>query len=264
MIWKDLESTEEPTMPTRRLAIVTGTSSGIGERVARQLLQRGWEVIGLARRAVAMDTPGYTHCSLDLADVVRLTPDLEKHVGPRLRGAGLARLALVNNAADVALLGQVDRLEPTGMLQAYAANTVAPVLLMGWVLRTVSPRIPVRIVNVSSGAGVEPFPGLGAYGATKAALRLAGMVLAGELDLRAAGGAPRDVTVWSYEPGVVATPMQDAVRGSSAKTVPIVQVFKDLAAQGQLRPAEAPATEIVSYLEADGHPSFSEQRFLLS
>jgi hypothetical protein len=54
------------------------------------------------------------------------------------------------------------------------------------------------------------------------------------------------------------------VRGASAKTVPIVQVFKDLAAQGQLRPAEAPATEIVSYLEADGHPSFSEQRFLLS
>ena len=44
-------------MPNRRLAIVTGTSSGIGEEVARQLLQRKWEVIGIARRAVAMDTP---------------------------------------------------------------------------------------------------------------------------------------------------------------------------------------------------------------
>ena len=170
----------------------------------------------------------------------------------------------MNNAADVALLGQVDQLEPAGMLQAYAVNTVAPVLLMGWVLRTAAPRIPIRIVNVSSGAGVEPFPGLGAYGNTKAALRLAGMVLAAELDMRAAGGAARDATVWSYEPGVVATPMQDAVRGASAKTVPIVQVFKDLAAHNQLRPADAPATEIVSYLEADGHPSFSEQRFLLS
>ncbi|HEV7364570.1 MAG TPA: hypothetical protein VGN76_01855, partial [Gemmatimonadales bacterium] len=78
------------------------------------------------------------------------------------------------------------------------------------------------------------------------------------------GGAPRDATVWSYEPGVVATPMQDSVRNASAETVPIVQVFKDLAAHGQLRPADAPATEIVSYLEADGHPRFSEQRFLLS
>jgi len=251
-------------MQNRRLAIVTGTSSGIGEEVARQLLKHGWEVIGIARRAVAMDNPGYSHSSLDLADVARLTQGLEKQVGPRLRDGGLTRLALVNNAADVALLGQVDQLEPTGMLQAYAVNTVAPVLLMGWVLRTVAPRIPIRIVNVSSGAGVEPFPGLGAYGNTKAALRLAGMVLAAELDLRAAGGAPRDATVWSYEPGVVATPMQDAVRSAPAKTVPIVQVFKDLAAQGRLRPADAPATEIVSYLEADGHPRFSEQRFLLS
>ena len=251
-------------MSNRRLAIVTGTSSGIGEKLARQLLQRGWEVIGVARRTGAMDTPGYTHCSLDLADVARLTSALETQVGPRLRDPGLTRLALVNNAADVALLGQVDQLEPTGMLQAYAVNTVAPVLLMGWLLRTAAPAIPIRIVNVSSGAGVEPVPGLGAYGNTKAALRLAGMVLAAEMDLRVADGARLDATIWSYEPGVVATPMQEAVRSAAAKTVPIVQVFKDLAAQGQLRPADLPATEIVSYLEADDHPRFSEQRFLLS
>jgi benzil reductase ((S)-benzoin forming) len=251
-------------MPNRRLAIVTGTSSGIGEKVARQLLEHGWEVIGLSRRAGTLDTPGYIHCALDLADVARLTPALETQIGSRVRDAGLTRLALVNNAADVALLGQVDQLEPAGMLQAYAVNTIAPVLLMGWVLRTASPRIPVRIVNVSSGAGVEPFPGLGAYGNTKAALRLAGMVLGAELDLRAAGGAPRDATVWSYEPGVVATAMQEAVRAAPPKTVPIVQVFKDLAAHDQLRPADAPAGEIVSHLEADGHPRFSEQRFLLS
>jgi len=251
-------------MMHRRLAIVTGTSSGIGEKVARQLLQRGWEVIGIARRAVGMDNPRYAHYSLDLADVAQLTRRLETQVGSRVRDGGLTRLALVNNAADVALLGQVDQLEPNGMLQAYAVNTIAPVLLMGWVLRTAPPRIPVRIVNVSSGAAVEPLPGLGAYGNTKAALRLAGMVLAAELDLRAAGGTPRDATVWSYEPGVVATPMQEAVRNATAETVPIVQVFKDLSAQGQLRLADLPATEIVSYLEADGHPRFSEQRFLLS
>jgi benzil reductase ((S)-benzoin forming) len=251
-------------MQDRRLAIVTGTSSGIGEKVTEQLLRRGWEVIGIARRNVNRSTPGYTHCSMDLGDVDRLTAKVEAQIASRVRDRALTRVALVNNAADVALLGQVDQLEPAGMLQAYAVNTVAPVLLIGWVLRTAAPRVPVRIVNVSSGAGVEPFPGLGAYGATKAALRLAGMVLAAELEMKAGGGASRDATVWSYEPGVVATPMQEAVRGSTADTVPIVQVFHDLAAQGQLRHAEAPAAEIVTYVEADGHPGFSEQRFLLS
>src|SRR5215210_259386 len=106
-------------MPNRRLAIVTGTSSGIGEKVARQLLQRGWEVIGISRRAMAMETPSYAHCSLDLADVAQLTPGLETQVRSRLRDGGVTRLALVNNAADVALQGQVDQLEPSGMLQAY-------------------------------------------------------------------------------------------------------------------------------------------------
>jgi benzil reductase ((S)-benzoin forming) len=248
----------------KRLAIVTGTSSGIGEKVAHQLLNHGWNVIGIARRAVSMNSSAYDHLTIDLADLERLIPKLETQVGPRLRDRGLTRLALVNNAADVALLGQVDQLEPAGMLQAYAINTVAPVLLIGWVLRTAPPRTPVRIVNVSSGAAVDPFPGLGAYGSTKAALRLAGMVLGAELDMRAAAGAPRDATVLSYEPGVVKTAMQEAVRTASAETVPIVQVFKDLSAHGQLRPADQPAAEIVSYVEADGHPRFSEQRFLLS
>ena len=151
--------------------------------------QRGWEVIGIARRTVAMDSPGYAHCSLDLADVARLTPALEKQVGSRVRDGGLTRLALVNNAADVALLGQVDQLEPTGMLQAYAVNTVAPVLLMGWVLRTAPPRIPVRIVNVSSGAGSSPSLALGPMATRKPRSAWRGWCWRAELDLRAAGGS---------------------------------------------------------------------------
>lgn len=251
-------------MPSTRLAIVTGTSSGIGAQLAQQLLARGWDVIGIARRNAGLKDRGYTHSSIDLQEVTQLRQALDTQLGSRLKAAGLTRLALVNNAADVALLGQVDQLDAAAMLRAYAVNTVAPVILIGWLLRTAPSTIPIRIVNVSSGAGVEAFPGLGAYGATKAALRMVGMVLGTELDMRSAGGAPRDVTIWSYEPGVVETPMQAAVRSSSAETVPIVGVFHQLAAEGRVRPAAEPAGEILAYLETDGRPRFSEQRFLLS
>jgi NAD(P)-dependent dehydrogenase (short-subunit alcohol dehydrogenase family) len=251
--------------PSQRLAIVTGTSSGIGEVVARQLIQQGWSVIGVSRRPAAPLGANYSHVQLDLNAVTNLADSVDAQLGARVRSADVARIGLVNNAADVALLGTLDRVDPAKMLQAFATNTVAPVVLAGWLLRTAQPRVPVRIVNVSSGAGVEPFPGLGAYGATKAALRLAGMVLAGELEMReAADGLRRDVTIWSYEPGVVATPMQTAVRSSTPETVPIVQVFHDLHAAGRLRPPEVPAAEIVRYLQSDGHPRFAEQRFLLS
>lgn len=251
--------------PAQRLCIVTGTSSGIGEVVARQLAGDGWSVIGISRRPAAGLGPNYSHVQLDLGAVTSLAGVLDAKVGARLRSSDLARVGLVNNAADVALLGPLDRADAAGMLHAYAINSVAPVVLAGWVLRTVQPRVPVRIVNVSSGAGVEPYPGLGVYGATKAALRFAGMVLGAELDVREANGAPqRDATIWSYEPGVVATPMQDAVRGSTPDMLPIVQVFHDLHAAGHLRAPELPAAEIVTYLQSDGHPRFAEQRFLLS
>lgn len=250
---------------SERLAIVTGTSSGIGEIVARQLLARGWSVIGVARRAAAVAGANYSHVQLDLEAVTGLRAALDAKLGNRVRNRDLARIALVNNAADVALLGTLDQVDPAGMLRAYATNTVAPVVLTGWVIRNAEPRVPARVVNVSSGAAVQPFPGLGAYGATKAALRLAGMILGAELDAREAGGAPRrDVTIWSYEPGVVATPMQDAVRNSSPETLPIVQVFHELKATGRVLAPDVPAAAIVGYLEADGHPRFSEQRFLLS
>ena len=245
------------------LAIVTGSSSGIGEALSRHLLDRGWRVIGIARRAGAVRSPDYAHVQLDLERVTELRAALDAKVRPLVPSGEISRLALVNNAALVALLGQVDQLDPEGMLQAYAVNTVAPVILMGWVVRQADQKVPVRIVNVSSGAGVDAFPGLGAYGATKAALRMAGMVMAAELDMAMQSGPKRDVSIWSYEPGVVDTPMQTAVRSSTAETVPIVGVFKQLHSAKQLRPAEIPAAEIVTYMEGDGHPRFSEKRFLL-
>lgn len=251
--------------PAQRVCIVTGTSSGIGESVARQLVGQGWSVIGVSRRPTSSHGANYSHLQLDIGAVTELSEALDTKLGARLRNADVTRIGLVNNAADVALLGPLDRADPAGMLHAYAVNTVAPVILTGWLLRTAQSRVPVRIVNVSSGAGVDAFPGLGAYGATKAALRLAGMVMAAELEMRETGGGPRrDATIWSYEPGVVATPMQTAVRNSTPENLPIVQVFHDLHAAGRLREPEAPAAEIVRYLQSDGHPSFSEQRFLLS
>ncbi|MEP6474104.1 MAG: SDR family NAD(P)-dependent oxidoreductase [Gemmatimonadota bacterium] len=241
-----------------RLAFVTGTSSGIGEALARRLLADSWRVLGAARRAAPIRDAGYTHIQVDLADRAKLIAVLDSQVKPLLAEPALTRVGLVNNAALVALLGPMAQIDPAGMVDAYAVNTVAPVLLMGWFLRATPAGVPVRIVNVSTGAAVLPLPGLGGYGNTKAALRLAGMVLAAELDM---AGSSRDATILSYEPGIVDTPMQTAVRTSSVEMLPIVQQFKDWQAGGVLIPPELPAGAIADYLEADGHPRWLEHRW---
>lgn len=248
------------TSPRYPLALVTGTSSGIGEAVARDLLGRGWRVVGVARRAAPIADPRYTHLQLDLGDLSALASSIDARLAPLVADPAVTRLGLVNNAAMEGLLGTVSRLDAAAMLKVYVVNTAAPVLLMGWFQRHARPGQPLRVVNVSTAAAVTPFPGCGAYGNTKAALRMAGMVMAAELDGAAAAGQP-DTSILSFEPGVVDTPMQAAVRGSSAETMPIVQMFKDLAATGALQPPALPALAIADYLEADGHPRWLEHRF---
>lgn len=250
-----------PASP-HRLALVTGTSSGIGEATARELLDRGWRVVGAARRAAPIEHPQYSHLSIDLAELTGLASTLDSKLLPLIATPGIGRLGLVNNAAQVALLGPVVTLDPTAVLSVYTVNTAAPILLMGWFLRHGRAGIPLRIVNVSSGAARKPYPGLAAYGSSKAALRLAGMVLAAELNAPVPGHPARpDASILSYEPGLVDTPMQTAARTSPAETLPVVPVFVNWKETGALVAPIVPARRIADYLDADGHDRWTEDQF---
>ena len=243
-----------------RVAFVTGSSSGIGEAVARELLRREWRVIGVSRRPATLEGRLYSHLRLDLANTAELASRTEEWAGHIVADPTVTRLALVNSAADPGLLGPLDRVDPAEMLRVCAINVVAPSWLMGWLVHRSKADVPIRIVNLSSGAALAAFPGLGTYGNTKAALRMAGMVLASELESpERPGGARQDATVMSYDPGVVDTAMQAAVRGSTIETLPIVGMFRHLAAEGLLAPPERPAVEVADYLEGDGHSRFSER-----
>ena len=75
---------------------------------------------------------------------------------------------------------------------------------------------------MSSGAAVIAYPGLAAYGSSKAALRMAGMVLGVELDEAVKrGDVERDAAILSFEPSMVDTPMQADARASSSGVLPM-------------------------------------------
>jgi len=243
------------------LALVTGTTRGIGAAVAERLLERGWSVIGLARRPAAFGHDRYQHLSIDLADAATLAPTIEGKVGDSLADRRWTRIGLVNNAATSGSLGPVESSDPAALLRHAAVNWVAPAWLMALVLRRTPPATPLRIVNVSSGAAVQAFPGISDYCASKAALRMAGMVVAAELESPLRRAAPRpDTAILSYEPGTVDTAMQEEARSRSLEDYPWGRLFRDFHASGALVPPAAPAREIVDFLERDGHTRFSERR----
>lgn len=253
--------TTPPKATGAPIALVTGTTRGLGAAVAERLLERRWSVIGFARHPAAFEHDRYRHLTIDLAEAGTLAETIEREVGASLSDGRWTRIGLVNNAASSGVLGPIESTDPAALLRHAAVNWVAPAWLIGLVLRRTPPQTPLRIVTVSSGAAVQAFAGLSDYCASKAALRMSGMVAAAELDSPLRPGPARpDTAILSYEPGTVDTAMQEEARLRSLDENPWGQLFRDFHASGALVPPAAPAREIVDFLERDGHARFSERR----
>ena len=242
-----------------RLAIVTGTSSGLGAAVARALIAQGWLVIGMSRRRPDFSPRNYRHIEIDLADLSRLREIAEGGLAAIAAESAWSRIGLVNNAGAIGSMRALEQADPLQVASVFAVNAMAPIFLSGFVVRAAPPATPLRIVNVSTGAAIQPIPGIGDYGSSKAALRLAGMTLAAELaSSERPGGVRTNATILSYAPGVVDTAMQGAARAGDR---PWNRLFVDFHAHGKLVPADLPARDVVEFLSGDDQTPYLERRF---
>lgn len=163
-------------------ALITGASRGLGLALARRLATEGWTLIIDARGAEALEA---AHAELaKLTRVVAIPGDVtdEQH---RRALAGAAHEAggldvLVNNASILGPSPQPELLDyPLDILEeVYRTNTVAPLTLVQAVAKDL--KSGARILNVTSDAGVEPYPRWGGYGSSKAALEHLSAILAAE------------------------------------------------------------------------------------
>lgn len=238
-----------------KLCVITGSSSGIGKAVTEMLLQNGWEVWGVARRESTLVHPDYRHVQLDLANLTELERYFEGPFAAQAALASRTQVALINNA------GLLEPVKPTRELPlaqvqlSFTVNTVAPIWLMGCFLRLCQ-AVPLRIVNISSGAARRALPGWSVYCASKAALLMAGQAFEAEM---AAALSPQDAVLVSYSPGTVDTAMQAQIRGHDAKDFPPVDRFIGLHEKGELAQPDHPARDIVALLEEQGLPVYSDR-----
>jgi benzil reductase ((S)-benzoin forming) len=222
------------------LYIVTGTTKGLGKALADRIAQDSDnELIALAR-APDGPVPGGVRFEVDLADTAALDSAADR-VARHVRGKRYAKAVLINNAGIVLPVAPLERADPYDIERNLVVNLVAPMLLMRrFIADTEGVTELRRIVNISSGAGRRPIQGWAAYCAAKAGLDMATRVVALEAEARGLA-----IEAVSLAPGVIDTPMQDVVRGSTAEDFADVERFRQMKAEGVLRAAHDVAADIL-------------------
>ena len=185
--------------------IVTGGSRGLGLAMARTLAAAGFRVIALARkstdevtaagRAAADSGRGaieFRSCDLsEVGDIGARVKALRAEFGPiygLVNNAGLGTSGVLSNMRDQ----EIQRL--------IHLNTLSPILLSKYVLRSMMSQREGRIINIASIVACTGYSGLSVYSATKASLIGFTRSLAREV-------GQLGITVNAIAPGFIATEM---------------------------------------------------------
>ncbi len=153
-----------------RVACITGASSGLGRQAAKALAAAGARVVGVARRAAALETlcneigEGGAAVTGDVADrpkLKSLCAEISAKFGPP---------DIVVHAAGVNTRQHADEVTADGWDTTLALNLSAPFFLSQAMVPAMKKRGWGRIVNFASLQTTRAFPGGIAYGASKAGI----------------------------------------------------------------------------------------------
>ena len=148
--------------------IITGASKESGSNCSKQLQAKGKKVIGIARTS---PEGADNFVSVDLSETNRLETILAKIINENSVNA--SSFTLINNAGTIDPIGLIGDVNADEMMKALTINLTAPMILSnGFIARLKDFEGKKRIVNISSGAGRNPYEGWGAYCTTKAGLMI--------------------------------------------------------------------------------------------
>lgn len=179
----------------KKLIVVTGASSGIGEAIALRLSEAGHPLLLLARRIErlkALSLPNTLCEQVDVTDMASFSAAVDKAqamYGPVD--------ALVNNAGAM-LLGQIESQDAQEWKRMFDVNVLGVLNGMQVVLASMMERNSGTIINISSIAGKKTFPSHAAYCGTKFAVHAISENVREEV-------ASSNVRVTTIAPGAVET-----------------------------------------------------------
>ena len=206
-----------------RNVLVTGGSRGLGLAISSRLASSGYRVIAIARsetKELRAESERFASHILfrpfDLANLNAIggfVSELRREVGPFY--------GLVNNAG-LGTAGLLSMMRDPDIEALVRLNTLAPMLLTKYVVRSMMAEGEGRIVNISSIVASSGYKALSAYSATKASLEGFTRSLAREV-------GQLGITVNAVAPGFVDTAMTHALKDKEREQISRRSALKRMA-----------------------------------
>ncbi len=246
---------------TKRTALVTGASSGIGLATARALARQGWTVFATARhpqsaaelRALAADSPSVEVRTLDVTD----DWSVRSCVGAIVTNLG--RIDLLVNNAGAGHRGTLEQLTIDEIATTMDVNFLGVVRVTKAVLPVMRAARRGRIVTVTSLNGVVALPFSDAYNAAKFAVE--GLMEGLATVLREFG-----VFVSVLEPGPVRTRFFDAIGGRGRASdpadpyaAPLARYDARIAGMGAAGQSAASVADVICRIAEEPEPALRYQ-----
>lgn len=225
--------------------LITGTSKGIGEALAKKLLQEGNMVLGVSRnRSDALKFTQYHHQSFDLTDTSRIGQIMAK-VNEIVDGQSFDFVCLVNNAFTVEPINPIEKCSAAEIESHLKISLIAPMILTSLFIRKFSNfEVRKKVVFISSGAAFTAMPGASMYCSSKAGITMFAQCVGLEQKNRQTG-----FEVISIGPGMVDTSMQQVVRSKAGDEFGMASFFKQAFEDGKLQNPDHVAAKILTILE---------------
>lgn len=218
-------------MSESKVAIVTGAGSGVGRDTALLLCEAGFAVALVGRTESKLrETAALIENECDGARTLAVAADLcdaeaPQRVVERVLDAFGQVDALVN-VAGAAPLQPIERITPEAWRQNVDINLSAPVLLTAAIWPAFKRQKSGVVVNVSSMASIDPFPGFSIYAAAKTGLNMFTRTTADE-------GRKIGVRAVAVAPGAIETPMLR--QNFSEKVIPADKALDPAVVAGVIR-----------------------------
>jgi NAD(P)-dependent dehydrogenase (short-subunit alcohol dehydrogenase family) len=233
-------------MSTQRVAIITGSTSGIGRAAAVRLARDGYAILAVGRETGAL-AQTETAVATAGAACATLREDVTKPDAPeRIVDAAVTQFGGIDaliNAAGIIGSGTIETTDDAGWDRMMDINVRSLFRLS----RAAAPHLIARrgaIVNVSSVAGLRSFPGILAYAVSKAAVDQFTRCVALEL-------AAKGVRVNAVNPGVVVTNLHRRSGMGEEQYAAFLERSKETHPMGRTGTPEEIA-ELIAFLASPG------------